>query len=353
MNTQKHLRFFLGLLYTALALGAFILLLPGLLPFLLGLGLAGVLEPAVRILCIKLRFHRGLTSAVILLFFTALIVTGGILLLRRLWFELTALSAKLPVWMELVQNLNQQLDDLIYRWTVAVSPEFRSALQAALAKTAEQLTSILSTFTASLLELVADGLFALPRAVLFLFTALLSGYFILACKPDLTAFFQRKIPDRWLPHLNKIVPQLKTAVGGWLKAQGILMAINFLLLTAGFLFMKIDAALLLAAGIALLDALPIFGTGTVLLPWAFFCILNGELRRGFSLSALYAVLWLIRNILEPKLISNRAGLHPLAALFAMYLGFSLFGVAGMLLAPLVAVLAAQLYQSGILNFRKR
>lgn len=352
MNTRKHLRFLLGLLYTALALGAFLLLFPGLLPFFLGWALTGLLEPAVRFLCEKLRLRRGVAAAVILLIFTALLATGSVFLLQRLWYELTALSTKLPVCMQFLQNWSQQLDHLIYRWMVAVSPEFRSALQTALSKTAEQLTSILSSLTASLLEMLANSILTLPRVALFLFTALLAGYFFLASKSEITTFFQNQIPDRWMPRLNKTIQQLKTALGGWLKAQGILIAVTFLLLTAGFLLMKVDAALLLAAGIALLDALPIFGTGTVLLPWALFCIPNGDLRRGISLAILYAVLWLVRSILEPKLIANRAGLHPLVALFAMYLGFSLFGVVGILLAPLCAVFAAQLRASGVLNFRK-
>lgn len=353
MNTQKHLRFLLGLLYAALALAAFFVLLPGLLPFLLGWGLAGLLDPAVRFLCGKPRLKRGLATAVILLLFTTLLAAGCFFLVRRLWFELTVLSAKLPLWMEFLENLSQQLDNLIYRWTVAVSPEFRSSLQTALEGAVRQLTTLLSSLSFSLLERLAGGVLSLPQIALFLFTALLASYFILAGKPALTATLQKQIPDRWLHGLKKIVPQLKAALGGWLKAQGILLTITFLLLTAGFLLIKVDAAILLAAGIALLDALPIFGTGTVLLPWAIFSVLNGALRRGISLAVLYAVLWLMRSILEPKLIANRAGLHPLAALFSMYLGFSLFGVVGMLLAPLIAVLVTQLYACGVLNVRKK
>lgn len=353
MSLQKHLRFLLGLLYAALALGAAILLLPGLLPFLLGWALAGILEPAARFLCRKLRLRRGWAAAVILLIFTVMLAWGGAFLLRRIWYELTSLSTKLPVWMGLLRGLNQQLDNLIYRWTVAVSPEFRAALQTALAMAAEQLTAILSTLSASVLEALASGILALPHFLLFLFTTLLAGFFFLAGKPGLISFFQQRLPNRWLSRLKMTAQQLKAALGGWLKAQGILLMVTFLLLTAGFLLMKMDAALLLAAGIALLDALPLFGTGTVLLPWALFCILNGALRRGVSLAVLYAVLWLTRSILEPKLIANRVGLHPLAALFSMYLGFSLFGVVGMLLAPLIAVLVTQLYAGGTLNYQKK
>ena len=352
MDTRKHLQFLLGLLYTALAVGAFFLLLPGLLPFLLGWLLTCLLEPVAGFLCKKLHLSRGWAAAAVLLTFLALLTAGSFFLLQRLWFELTALSAKLPVWMQFLQDLNQRLDHVIYRWTVAVSPEFRSTLQSVLSGTIQRLTALFSSFASSLFETFSRSVLALPRLVLFLFTALLACYFFLAGKPALITFIRKQIPAHRLPKLTKMIQQLKTALGGWLKAQGILMAVTFLLLTAGFLLMEVNTALLLAAGIALLDALPVFGTGTVLLPWSLFCILNGNPLRGISLAVLYAVLWLTRNLLEPKLISKRAGLHPLVSLFSMYLGFTLFGVAGIILAPLAAVLAARLYQGGILNFRQ-
>lgn len=352
MHIQKHLRFLLGLLYTALALGAAVLLLPGLLPFLLGWVLSCLLEPPVRFFSAKVKLHRRLVSAAVLLFFSALLAAAGFFLLRRLWYELSLLSTQLPSWMGFLQNLSRRLDTLIYRWTVAVSPDFRSTLQSVLTQVTAQVGTLLSSLGTNLLEWCADALLSLPRAALFLFTALLACYFFLAGRPSLRSFFRRQIPERWLCRLDRTTHRLKQALGGWLRAQGILMAVTFLLLAAGFLLMGAEPAILLAAGIALLDALPVFGTGTILLPWALFCVLSADLRRGISLAVLYIVLWLVRSLLEPKLIADRAGLHPLAALLAMYLGFSLFGVAGMLLAPLGAVLLKQLWDNGALNLRK-
>ena len=352
MPLQKHLRFLLGLLYAALALGAVFLLLPGLLPFLLGWVISCLLEPIVRFLCEKVRLRRGWSAAAVLLVFTALAAVGGYFLLRRLWFELTALSTKLPVWVDFIQELSQKLDNLIYRWNVAVSPDIRAVLQTVLTRTMEQISALFSSLGAALLEWCADGLLALPHAALFLFTAFLSCYFFLSGRPDLNLFFRKQIPQRWLPRLDTTVGQLKRALGSWLRAQGILMAVTFLLLGSGFLLLGVETAILLAAGIALLDALPVFGTGTVLIPWAFFSVLGGNMRQSLALVGLYAVLWLTRSLLEPKLIANRSGLHPLAALFAMYLGFSLFGVAGILLAPLAAVLVRQLHSSGVIKLWK-
>lgn len=346
MHTQKHIRFLLGLLYTALAFGAVILLLPGLLPFLFGWGVSCLLEPIVRFISKKTGLRRSWVSAVVLLLFLALFTAVSFFLIRRLWYELTLLSTQLPTWMSFLRGLSHRLDTLIYRWTVAVSPDIRSALQTILTRVTAQMGTLVSSLGTTLLERCANVMLSLPRTALFLFTALLACYFFLAGRPTLTAFFRRQLPERWLCKLDRFTQRLKRALGSWLRAQGILMTVTFSLLAVGFLLMGAEPAILLAAGIALLDALPVFGTGTILLPWALLCVLTAELQRGISLVVLYIVLWFTRSLLEPKLIANQAGLHPLAALVAMYLGFSLFGVAGMLLAPLGAVLLRQLWDSG-------
>lgn len=352
MDLQKHLRFLLYLAYTALALAALAALLPGLFPFLLALGLASLLEAPVRLLTEKVKLPRPWAAAVVLAVFTLLLLTGCAALLRRLWYELALLSGRFPALLEAVHTLDGWMERLLYRLTVAAPPSSQAALKSALESAMSQISTLLSGLSARVLGWTARAVSALPAAGLFLFTTLLACFFILAGRPALFAFFRRQIPERWLPRLGQSAARLKEALGGWLRAQGILMLVTFLLLGAGFLVIGVDLALLLAAGVALLDALPVFGTGTVLFPWAAAELFSGNFHRGAALLALYAVIWLTRSLLEPKLIADRAGLHPLAALLAMYLGFTLFGVTGMLLAPLAAVVIRQLHDSGVLKLWK-
>ena len=127
------------------------------------------------------------------------------------------------------------------------------------------------------------------------------------------------------------------------------MLITFGELAVGFLLLRVDLALLLAALVALVDALPVFGTGTVLLPWAVLALLGGETGLALGLLALYAAVSFVRSLLEPKLVGGKVGLPPLAALLAMYVGFRAFGVAGMILSPLAAILIKQLHDCGLIR----
>ena len=123
------------------------------------------------------------------------------------------------------------------------------------------------------------------------------------------------------------------------------MLLTFGEVAVGLLVLRVDLALLAAGLAALVDALPIFGAGTVLVPWALWSLLDGDWPLALGLLILYGVVTLVRTLLEPKLVGKRVGLHPLAALAAMYVGFQVFGVAGMILAPLGAVVGKQAWES--------
>ena len=123
-------------------------------------------------------------------------------------------------------------------------------------------------------------------------------------------------------------------------------------LLVGLLLIRQPYALLLAAVIAFIDALPVFGTGTVLLPWAAVCLLLQQTPKAIALGALYAVITLVRSFLEPKIMAAQVNLPPLAALLAMYVGFCSFGVAGMILFPIALLFLKQLRDAGYLNLWK-
>lgn len=349
MNFQKHQRFLLYLLYAALAAAVSFVLLPGLLPFLSAWLLASLLEPLIRFLADRAHLRRAWAAAAILLVFFVICSAGSYLLLRRLWYEISTFVQKAPLLLPALNTVRTWVEEKLYRLSVSLPIEMQQWFQSALDSIISQITTLISNLSAILFRGIMQAISALPALALFVLTTFLSCFFISSNRAALCAVLQEKCPARWRPRAEKIITRLKLAFGGWLRAQGILLCITFVSLCAGFLLIRLDAAVLLAAGIALLDALPVFGTGTVLLPWTIVEFLLGRFRRGSALLALYLFIWLTRSLLEPKLVSDRAGLHPLVSLFAMYMGFTLFGVAGMILFPLLAVALRQLFGRNTLN----
>ena len=135
---------------------------------------------------------------------------------------------------------------------------------------------------------------------------------------------------------------MKHAVWGWLLAQCKLMGVTFVILLLGFVLLRIPYAVFWALGVSLVDAFPVLGTGTVLLPWSLVCLLQGDSPRAIGILGIYVAASLIRSALEPKLVGRHLGLDPLITLMALYAGYKLWGIGGMILAPMLAVTATQI-----------
>jgi len=170
----------------------------------------------------------------------------------------------------------------------------------------------------------------------------LAVFFTLSAYPEVMAFFRRQLGSE-LDRARGVKASVFATLGKWLKAECILLAVTFCQLLVGLLLIRQEYALLLAALIALIDALPVFGTGTVLAPWAAVECLLGNVPKGAALLALFAVISVVRSVLEPKLVP------PLASLAAMYVGFCAAGVAGMVLAPVLLLLVKQLRDGGYIR----
>lgn len=344
---EKHLRFLLYLLYGALGLAGMWLalrfLLPWLAPFLVGLALAALVEPAVKLLTGRPRLPRWGASALCILGLTG--AAAGILggLLWRLTYEAGALLAKLPTLLAGAPTLTEKLERWSYRFLIALPIPLREAVQTGLDGLLEAGAALPNRLYGWLAGVLAGAAAALPAAALFFFTAVLAAYLISANWPEYRELLVRLTPESWQNPLRLSGQKLKRTLGGWLRAQGTLMLVTFGELAAGLLVLRVEFFLLLAAAVALVDALPVFGTGAVLVPWAVVAFLSGQTGLGLGLLALYGVVSLIRSLLEPKLVGDQTGLPPLGALAAMYAGYRLLGVAGMILAPLAASLVCQLW----------
>ena len=302
-----------------------------LLPFLIALALAALLEPAVVLCRRRLHLRRGFTATVLSLVVLGTVAAGLVLLAMVLLRQVCELSGRLPGylealprWTELVRGRAQQL--------CAACPEgLRSWLEALLDGLSAQLAELLESMGQRCL-----------RAVLFT-----AGSY-----PRIRAFLRRQLPEDRLRQARGVKADLLATLGKWCKAQCILLGVTFCELLAGLLLMRQGYALLLAALIAVIDALPVFGTGTVLVPWGALCLLTGNVPKGLGLLALYGVISLVRSVLEPKIMAAQVDLSPLAALAAMYVGFCAFGVAGMVLCPMALLFVKQLHDSGWLRLWK-
>lgn len=337
----------LALLYLAVRY-----LLVWLLPFIIALGLAALAEPAIDLCRRKMRFRRSFTAAVLTLALLAVLALAVWFLLEQLLGQAVELLTSLPQRLRHLPLLIEELEVRFNTFCAACPAAVRVWLEQLLASLAVQLPTLVQTFSTRALSLVTAALGRLPQAFLFCATTALAVFFTAGSYPAICAFFRRQLPPHRLSTARGVKENLFATLGKWLRSELTLIAITFAQLLIGLVLLRHPYALLLAFLIALIDALPVFGTGTVLIPWAILSCITGRVPYGIALAALYAVITLVRTVLEPKIVAAQAGLPPLAALVAMYVGFCALGVAGMLLFPIALLFVKQLHDAGFLRLWK-
>ena len=327
-------------------------LLVWLLPFLIALGLAALAEPAIDLCRRKMRFRRSFTAAVLTLVLLAALAGAVWFLLEQLLAQAVDLLTALPERLGHLPDLIDALETRFNTFCAACPAAVRTWLEQLLASLSVQLPALVQSFSARALGFVTSALGKLPQAFLFCATTALAVFFTVGSYPAICAFFRRQLPSHQLSTARGVKENLFATLGKWLRSELTLIAITFAQLLAGLVLLRHPYALLLSFLIALIDALPVFGTGTVLVPWAVLSCITGRVPYGIALAALYAVITLVRAVLEPKIVAAQAGLPPLAALMAMYVGFCALGVAGMLLFPIALLFVKQLHDAGFLRLWK-
>ena len=321
-----------------------------LMPFVLALVLTWILNPAIVKVQRRLGASRKALSLVMLiLIFT---VAGGLLaaLVYSVVSEVASLVMNWPaIWSG---NLQPAITDL---------EGFLSGLFAGLPQQVNQTaTDGLERLVAWLNEMIPELLsragsaagsfaFSIPSFVVALVIFVMATYFIASDYPRLRLM----VTDRLSPGVRDFFGSVKrtavAAFGGYVKAQLILSVVVFFILLAGFVVIRQPYSVLLAFLLAVLDFIPIVGSGTVMVPWAVADLFLGQYRHAVELMVIWGVIALFRRVAEPKVVGDQTGLSPILSLISIYVGMKIAGVAGMILGPVLCMVVINIGRLGVLD----
>lgn len=315
--------------------------LPIALPFLLGMALALLAEPLVCTLQKQLRLHRSLAAGVgVSLTFCAVAILI-VLLCAFLLRELGLLAGILPDMEQTARSgialVERQLLNLTAHTPQGIRPILTRNIRGAFSDGA----ALINRVTQYTLGLAGKLLTHVPDSALLLGTGILSAYMLSAKLPRLKRWILRKFPRQKLEPLLQGLSRLRSVLGGWLLAQVKLSLVSGGILLAGLLILRIPYAPVWAGAICLVDAFPILGTGTVLLPWSLILFLQGDRVRSLGILGIFTIVSISRSVLEPRFVGRQLGLDPLVTLFSLYAGYKFWGFTGMIAAPILAVAAVQ------------
>lgn len=316
------------------------------MPFVAGLLFACIANPVVKFLEKRIKINRKYGSVLMIVSVIALVVflcygVGALLAKGIAGFLAYLPTMSKDAGTELFTAVNQ-LQELLERLP------FTENVDLSIIGTTIQdfLTNLVSGADSPVLTTIGGVTKSLPDVLVSVIVGLLAAYFFIADKDRLIGGVEKHLSERFLEKSKRIYNQLATVVGGYFKAQFKIMGVIYVILFIGLLILRVNFAWLIAFGIAFLDMLPVFGTGTVLCPWALVKLFSGNYSTAVGMIILYLVSLVVHQLVQPKLIGDSVGLDPFASLFFMFIGYRVNNVAGMILAIPVGMIVINLYEAG-------
>ncbi|MGM9937077.1 MAG: sporulation integral membrane protein YtvI [Candidatus Ornithomonoglobus sp.] len=328
-------------------LRAFVYIFSLLSPFIFGFVISRLINPLADKLQKRLKLPR-FASVVMVIIVTLAVLTaiiGGIGC--KLFDELKNLYLQWPV---IFDTLQRNWESFILKWN-RLYIDMPDSVQSMIDNLSDTFTSQLQKFMSNI-EVVnnaQDFAKSLPGGIIWTIIFVLSLFFMVSQKEALDDRIRKILGPKLIGRLAEFRSECKTYLGGYVKAQVILMFIIFLLVSVVLALLKAPFALVVAAATAILDALPVFGSGITLLPLSVIYFIYGNLRLGIGYLLVWLAVILLRRILEPKLVSDRMGMNPLVTLVSMYIGYRWWGIIGMLIGPILLMIIVSFYKVGLFD----
>ncbi|MBR2705349.1 MAG: sporulation integral membrane protein YtvI [Clostridia bacterium] len=341
---KKILILFFSLIATIVALKLAVFYMPFLIAFALYL----LIEPGIKLLMNKFKLKRR-TSSIIILAITILIIIGLIA-----WGIATIISEA----SNLLKNLNEYIN-IIYEFIqskisnidlnkLQMSEELKTIFDNSTQDILQKLSNIAKDFFSGLLATLTS----IPTIAFYIAITIMALYFICTDKIYMIDQLEHHLPENWVKKIYKHVRGIAKSLGCYLKAQAILILISFVISLIGFILLSllgfnIKYPLLVALGIGFIDALPILGSGTVMVPWAIIEACKGDIRLGIAILVLWIIMTIVRQIMEPKVVGGQIGIHPIFTIIAMYTGVKFCGLGGLFVGPIVLIILKDILENRI------
>lgn len=312
------------------------------MPFIISFIAATIIEKPVNMLVKRLKFSRRLSCAVCTVFaYSAVIfliytISAGLIVQMKGFLEYIPYAAE--KFMNVFAGYKMVMDDI-----------FPEEILKFIYDTAENFKNEFSFPTEKLFGIfvkIKDIATYIPSLFLSVFVSAVSTYLISSDYRNISNYIKGLLPKGAVEAISKTRSYMISNVLRWMKAQIYLIMITFGELVIGFIVIRVKYAGIIAAITALIDSLPVFGVGTVLIPWALVSLLSEDYVKAVSLVIIYAVVALVRSITEPHIVGKSIGLHPLASIISVYIGFEFFGIFGMFFMPLIVITVVQLVKAG-------
>lgn len=316
------------------------------MPFIIAFVISLMVEPAIRFFMKKTKLTRKMSS-IIIFSIVFLVIIGAISWgIVSLISESTNLLQALNIYIDKAYTQVQNTINKLSITKISISSTVFNFVQNSSREILLKISNWLTSFLTKLIDIITS----IPTITIYTVITILSLYFICTDRIYILDMMEHHIPKKWVQKIITNIKDITKSLGGYLKAEAILVLVSFIISVIGlyifkFLGMNVKYPLLIALAIGFVDALPILGSGSVMVPWAIICALNGDFKLGISIIVLWIIMSALRQFLEPKVVSGKIGIHPIFTLIAMYTGFKIIGIMGMLVGPIVLIILKSVFSN--------
>ena len=320
------------------------------MPFIIGWFLALLANPPVKFFEEKFKIKRKAGSVLVIVSVIAGICVLAYVIGNRLVKAVIGLVKIVP---DMWQDMKVEFWGLSQKWSNVIDSLPKEVVEKA-GELGETIGTEVGIIVGELSMPTADavGNFAgnIPGIIIAVIMCLLSSYFFVAEKDYVSNIFKKIVPSSWMKKCLLLKQTTIDVIVGYLKAQFKIEIWVYLIVAAGLMILKVRYGYLIAIPIALLDILPVFGTGTILVPWTLFKLMTGDYMYALGLMIIWGVGQLVRQVIQPKMIGDEVGLKPLPTLLFIYIGYLLGGVIWMILAVPLGLILINMYKAGAFNY---
>lgn len=347
---EERKKFIINVLYFAIAAAMLYFgvkyVLGWLMPFLIGLLVALLLRPIICFFSAKCRIPNKAAAIILILLFYA--VFGVLLTLVGVKLVLILRNgvASFPdVYRQYIEPLINDTFEKVKELITRLDPAMQQSIQNISSSFSESAGSLVSTGSSAAIKALSSTVTSLPGFLLAILLAIISSVFFSMDYSLISRFITSILPEK----PRNFVRQLKRMGGEiglkYVKSYAILVTVTFVELSIGLLILGVENAIAIAGLIALIDLLPVLGTGGIVIPWIVIELIKGDFAFATGLAVMYVFITIVRNILEPKIVGGQIGIHPLAMLVSMYVGLKIFGFIGIFVLPILLVIIKSYYDN--------
>ena len=355
---EKQKSFIVKIAYLATVLAliyiVFKYIIPVILPFLIALIIVWMSMPIVRWLVDKtpLKNKQVWGITVIFAIFVALGSVFTWLLFKAIGWLGRLIQSVPSIYYDTVLPALKKLQTFSESWFERFSPDLLDQYRSVLNDALRAITNGIVSLSGDLAGWITQVSLSLPNFFITVSFAILASMFIAWDYDEITGFMKRQLSDNTLRMFHTATDSFKSSIKDYVKAYVLIAFITFIELSIGFTVIGMDNAIGVAAGIAIFDMIPVFGTGGIMVPWILIELINADFTLAIQLAVIYGIVTLVRNVIEPKIVGKKLGLNSVLALFVMFVGLKLFGFLGMILAPILTVMMKNFHDKEGLSWWK-